>query len=441
MQYYIAWRGWRAFFYNSVLCLKRIYFSEVCEIPIFTNGYIIPHSRGVYKANETAHIMCNSGFVTHIPLTRCTSSRIWDPEPLCCNMTCVVPSIWYGLYRHNDATAFLIELRCGATITPFCTISSFTIMPSTPRTCQLDGTWSGAEPVCIPIICNSLPPDIQHGRYGSEGSASSFSYNHHISPVCDEGYYLQTHMVRTCIFTDTWSGNEPTCLRITCTHPDEFNNGHYNRSLDTYDYGSVLIPTCDYGYFISNNVSERVCETSNFWSGNDPVCEIIKCFRPTVQNGLFTPTRNFYDYKSQIKIQCNMNFEIKDGPDTRTCQEDGTWGLNTLQCVKIMCNDTLDVSHKSINTYPELAFGEIGSVLYNSTVFYLRSGSVEVICSVERKLSWISTPEFGRFLNVFMDVLTSVTYNLYETDERERHKKYLIINLIRCTHSFTEPLN
>jgi len=265
----------------------------VCAIQTLTNGHIEPHSRGLYKATETAQVLCDPGQEPENPLTTCTSSRLWDPVPK-----------------------------------------------------------------CIPIICNSLPQDIQHGRYDTGGRTSPFSFNHTILPVCNKGYYLQTHMVLTCISTDIWSGNHP-------------------------------------------------------------VCEIIKCFRPTVQNGLFTPTRNFYDYNTQIKIQCNMNFEIEDGPDSRTCQEDGTWGSDTLHCVKSLCNDTRDVMHASIGTFPQLAIGEIGSVWYNYTVFLLQSGSVEINCSMDRKLSWISTPEFGRFLNVLMDVLINVPNNLYE-----RHKQY-----------------
>jgi len=375
----------------------KITFSEVCEIPTFTNGHIVPHSRGLYKANETAQITCNAGFEPNTPLTRCTSSRMWDPEPLCCNVTCVVPLISGGYYTMNEEkTTNSMELRCGETITPFCDTSGFTIMPSTSRTCQIDGTLSGTEPVCIPIICNSLPPDIQHGKYDTGGRTLPFSFNHTISPVCNEGYYLQTHIVRHCTFTDTWSGAVPKCLPITCIQPDQMQNGHYNGTNVTYFYGSVLVPTCDKGYFISNNVNTRVCEMFSTWSGNDPLCEIVKCFWPSVQNGLFSPTRNFYEYNTQITIQCDVNFEIKDGQYTRTCQEDGTWGSQTMQCVKIFCNDTRNATHVSIEVYPHLSIGEVGTVLYNSTFFHLKRGSVDVNCTIDRKLLWTNTPVFGK---------------------------------------------
>jgi len=121
--------------------------SEVCAIPTFINGHIEPHERGHYKANETAQILCDPGYVPDNPLTTCTLSRLWNPEP-----------------------------------------------------------------ACTLIICNSLPPAIQHGRYLTWGRSLPFTYNQAISPVCDEGYHLHTPGERACVFTDTWSGSDPTCL-------------------------------------------------------------------------------------------------------------------------------------------------------------------------------------------------------------------------------------
>jgi len=241
----------------------------------FANGHIANNSWGYYKANETAPIMCNTGFEPSTAFTRCTSSRLWNPEP--------------------------------------------------------------------------------------------------------------------------------TCIPITCNHPDAFINGQYNGSYATYNFGTVLVPTCGKGFFISNSIHERICERSNVWSGSDPLCEIIKCSRPTVLNGLFIPIQNFYNYNTQITIVCNTNLEIMNGPLIRICQEDGTWGSENLQCVKIMCNDTSAVKHESIDSYPRLAIGEIGSVFYNSTVLYLQNGSVDVYCSMERKMFWISIPDFGKLCNVLID--------------------------------------
>ena len=381
---------------------------------------------------------------------------MWDPEPLCCNITCVVPLISGGNYMNNKDAIINSSELCGTTIISHCNQTGYTPSPSTNRTCQLDGTWSESEVVCIPVICNILPPDFQYGRYDTAEGTLPFTFNHALSPMCDEGYYLQISNVRRCIFTDTWSGGDPICLHITCNHPGEINNGFYNGSETTYDYGSVLVPTCeqgykmltninnrtceqlntwsgnipaclritcsqpdsinnghyndsqavyDYGivlaptcikgYYISNNVIERVCEKINSWSGIDPVCEIVKCFRPLVQNGLISPTRNFYDYNTHITIQCNTNYEMEDELFTMTCKEDGTWGLQIPQCVKIMCNDISNVRHESIGVYPQLGIGEVGVVLYNSTFFYLSQGSVDVNCTMDRSLLWINTPEFG----------------------------------------------
>jgi len=102
-----------------------------------------------------------------------------------------------------------------------------------------------------------------------------------------------------------------------------------------------------------------------------------------------------YTYGTTLNIQCNEWFEITNGPNSLTCQKDRTWSPSPPQCVKMICNDSTDISHASIDNYPELGVGENGTVSYNSTYFYITEGSLEVTCTGSRKLKWTSQPHFG----------------------------------------------
>ena len=61
-----------------------------------------------------------------------------------------------------------------------------------------------------------------------------------------------------------------------------------------------------------------------------------------------------------------------------------------------MCNDTSDVQHESIDSYPVLDIGEHANVSFNSKMFYLITGSDEVECSTSKRLAWINAPHFGK---------------------------------------------
>jgi len=266
--------------------------------------------------------------------------------------------------------------------------------------CESDGQWSGTEVNCDPITCERLPNTFAQGYYDSRDTQPPFPYNHEITAVCHSGYHLTQPATRRCIEHNTWSEEYPECQRITCRFPAQFNNGQYNGSRQTYAFGTVLVPTCHTGYYMSNNVEQRVCERPDSWSGSEPKCEIVKCNTPKVVNGHFIWRKTHFRYRDTISLQCDDGYEIKSGTATRTCQANGTWDQPPIECVKIFCNDTSDIRQTAITltAYPTLAFGQTRNVTFNSTLFYLQQGSVEVTCLETRKLKWVKQPVLGMML-------------------------------------------
>jgi len=352
------------------------------------------------------------------------------------------------------------SLPYGATIEPHCLQIGYTPSPSGARFCQEDGQWSKSDPSCIPsITCDNLP-SLENGIYDDGLNTAPYFYNQAILPTCYEGYYLNgSSATRRCTLNSTWSGDDPTCLGITCSAPSTPSNGRYNESQSTYDYGNILIltcdngfyvsnnadtkrkcvekdtwngsvpicqriicfqpstilngrynkvqlsydfesviqPICDQGYTISNNVKQRVCVHYNSWSGEEPKCSIVTCHKPaSIVNGWLSPNQQTYIYNTTVLLSCNDGYEVKEGTARRTCLGDGTWGPVPIDCVKIICNDTVNVRHESIVEYPVITIGEFGSVTYNSSFFHLQEGSTEVHCSANRIFAWTNSPLFGR---------------------------------------------
>jgi len=405
---------------------------------------------------------CNAGYVPSRFDTTCQLNRAWLPNPSCTYVSCELPSITDGYYTNNrHDSIYTSPLPYGANIQPHCSSHCYTPSPATARTCQDNGHWSGSEPSCIPTVtCNSLPT-LTNGNYDDGSNTAPYYCDEDISPKCHDGYYMVGSGVnRRCIANEKWSGENPSCERITCSAPKTVNNGVYNGSGSVYNYGTILVLTCDRGYYISNNavanrkcvgkdrwsannpichrircgqpyridhgqyninnqgsydfgtvitpicnkgytiannVTERVCEEPNRWSSDEPQCTLVTCIRPTsIENGVLTPNQHTYDYNTWITLRCNAGYEVKGGIQQLRCLEDGSWGAVSLQCVKIVCNDTTNVQHESINTYPNISFGEPGNVTYNSSFFHLKEGSTKVNCSAGRKLVWTKPPQFGR---------------------------------------------
>jgi len=198
------------------------------------------------------------------------------------------------------------------------------------------------------------------------------------------------------------------CSIITCPSPDNFTHGSNNENQTEYTYGNVFVPSTDTGYFIANNVTKRVCDQKNIWSGDMPICKIVQCSRPLVENGIIVSNLTSFNYSVKIEIECYKGYGILDGSTIRTkaCQKDGTWGPQLQKCVKITCNDTSEIFHESITSDPFLAlkFGDVQNVTFNTTHFYLMHGSPSVVCSWDRKLKWISPPELGMQLSIRITV-------------------------------------
>ena len=264
------------------------------------------------------------------------------------------------------------------------------------RLCVANDQWSDEDTSCERITC-SAPITVNNGRY--DGSKTTYDYGTILVLTCERGYYIsnKADTSRKCVGKDSWSGIDPICHRITCGQPNKIYSGRYSTDQRSYDFETVITLSCNKGYTIANNVTERVCEGPNRWSGAEPQCNSVTCkMPPSPENGFLTRNQQIYYYDNVIRLSCNEGYEVKDGIQQLTCLQDGSWGAVAMQCVKIVCNDTANVAHKSINTYPNISFGELGHVSFNLSFFHLEQGSTEVNCSAGRQLVWTKPPQFGR---------------------------------------------
>ena len=141
----------------------------------------------------------------------------------------------------------------------------------------------------IAVDCGALPL-VQNGHTVTSGIV----FQSVASYLCDNGYYLDGPMNRTCESNATWSGDEPVCkgsttlclissvalnfallvflfhAAVDCGHPGTPDNGVVEVSSTTFE--SNVSYACSDGYYI-DGMSTRFCQASGTWSGHLPSCQ------------------------------------------------------------------------------------------------------------------------------------------------------------------------
>ncbi|XP_035674957.1 P-selectin-like [Branchiostoma floridae] len=192
-------------------------------------------------------------------------------------------------------------------------------------TCQADGTWDGAVPICNKIQC---PP----GQSPSHGHVTgNIQYGDTISYTCDAGYVLTGDATSTCLSTGVWSNQPPQCTELQCASLAAPNHGMVSSSTNLV--GDTVTFSCDPGFEIHGS-TDRLCQADGTWSGSQPRCRKVRCPELSAPaNGDMTGGNR---YQNQVHFSCNTGYQLV-GSTTLTCQADQTWSGPVPNCSPTQC--------------------------------------------------------------------------------------------------------
>ena len=298
----------------------------------------------------------------------CQEDGSWLPAPPLCE------SIGCG-----EITQSLLSGTINKTGTGFDAIAEYTCnlgyrrLGPANRKCHMNGTWSEAIPICLINFC-PIPVVPTNGRKIGNG----IIFNSTVSFSCDEGYILEGSSKRTCMDNRKWSGEDPVCVISMCPAliDNEFENGVIEISSNAI--GSKAIYKCNVGYIL-NGSSFRTCEVSGIWSEYVPICEIISCEHLIIPNGrVIGDDRTF---GSTVTIECNEDY-YRTGFTQLSCESDGQWTTPLPVCVLHECeplsNDTF------LNVYietPSLGYQIRSEVKYICDIGYRLEGNNTRVCT------------------------------------------------------------
>ncbi|XP_052607731.1 CUB and sushi domain-containing protein 1 isoform X2 [Peromyscus californicus insignis] len=193
------------------------------------------------------------------------------------------------------------------------------------RHCTANGTWTGTAPDCTIISCGdpgTLPNGIQFG--------TDFTFNKTVSYQCNPGYLMEppTSPTIRCTKDGTWNQSRPICKAVLCNQPPPVPNGKVEGS--DFRWGASISYSCVDGYQLSHSAILS-CEGRGVWKGEVPQCLPVFCGDPgTPAEGRLSGKS--FTFKSEVFIQCKPPFVLV-GSSRRTCQADGMWSGVQPTCI------------------------------------------------------------------------------------------------------------
>ncbi|XP_060561585.1 furin-like protease kpc-1 isoform X2 [Ruditapes philippinarum] len=179
---------------------------------------------------------------------------------------------------------------------------------------------------------------------------------------CENGYHLNGELC------------EKDC-------PPLFSIAYGSVDIRSTSEGLIAEYKCDHGLTRVGGDGVRRCGSDGVWTGEEPYCDIVcrTLFNPT--NG--EVSLNGTVYGSVAEFTCNDGYNLTDGDEMVTCDEDGKW------------NGTIPICRKACRT-PESPMH--GSVSYNDTFIdsraqftcdegYILMGEATAICQMDSKWS------------------------------------------------------
>jgi CUB/sushi domain-containing protein len=146
---------------------------------------------------------CGNGYVLSGAATRtCLPEGVWSGTAATCQpVNCGGLTLSNGVVNTPDGTTL------GQTATFTCN-SGYNRSGPASRTCQADGSWSGSATSCVIVDCGVLPPVIN----GSVSTPNGTTFGAAAAYTCSSGYQRVGDASRSCQADGSWSGAAPVCI-------------------------------------------------------------------------------------------------------------------------------------------------------------------------------------------------------------------------------------
>ncbi|KAJ6665888.1 hypothetical protein lerEdw1_001360 [Lerista edwardsae] len=336
-----------------------------------------------FNLNDVVNFTCSTGYLLQgASRAQCRSNGQWSSSlPICRVVNCSDPGFVENAVRHGQQN-FPESFKYGISVMYHCK-KGFYLLGSAALTCKANGLWDRSLPKCLrnnPGYCDD-PGVPSHGtRLGDEFKIKSL-----LRFSCEMGYQLRGSSERTCLLNGSWSGLQPVCEVISCGDPGELVNGiqfghdfTFNKTI-TYQCnpGYLMEPV---------GASTICCTKDGTWNQSKPICKDPahnSCPDPGTPHYGIQNSSKGYEVGSRVFFRCRKGYHIQ-GSTTRMCLANLTWSGMQPECIPHACRQPetpANVDVKAIDL-PTLGY----TLVYTCQPgFFLAGGSEHRTCKPDMK--------------------------------------------------------
>ncbi|CAK8690686.1 unnamed protein product [Clavelina lepadiformis] len=332
---------------NESRCNQKIEVSERTCSPLKApqNGVVFCNYLGSQYRTEVCYFKCNQCYSLIGSKQRmCLSNTTWSGKTTQCvhDKDCEFCDWDMTFYPNNGGVICTNENKVGS-ICSFSCEDGFELSGENNILCKNeDHQWTDIKPKCIvkrAIQCNPLSLELG----AVECSSMSLSPGTVCNLTCGPCHINIGSQSTVCQVDGTWSGYELKCvLAEACNHikpcPDTMTTDLPNgavRCSDANKDGSVCTFLCQDGFRL-NGISEAICLNAT-WDATKPTCEqdtqpLQLCNSISVEFGVVECNSTLLSPGTTCKLTCKSCY-VYFGQKSTTCQTDGSWSENILECV------------------------------------------------------------------------------------------------------------
>ncbi|CAG5863215.1 unnamed protein product [Menidia menidia] len=201
------------------------------------------------------------------------------------------------------------------------------------------------------------------------------------------------HLIfHSCVFF-LWMQTLTFVRAKSCGHPGEaqFADFRLDKGED-FVFGSEVVYTCRDGYQMVSRTSRRRC-TANGWDGVVPVCEILKCPVPVIDDNVnVNGDPEDSTVGNLLRFDCKNDNEILSGPSQIYCAENGQWNEQPPTCEELRCVKPTIENGYVLSGTPH--YKEHQVLNFDCNTDYKRGNERLPQCSkAGSRAVWIPTPE------------------------------------------------
>ncbi|XP_033737674.1 sushi, von Willebrand factor type A, EGF and pentraxin domain-containing protein 1-like isoform X2 [Pecten maximus] len=330
-----------------------------CPLPTLTNNSYIEHRTLSFVYGDALKILCKRGF----------TPKSHDV------LTCQLDGSWFGQVPEcvpvtcsppdMPPEKYVImnrseDMNVGGTLQLNC-VSGMELKGPAELTCLVNGSWSYDTSECIVSSCSS--PVLPDHSVIVRGMKTVYSYRDKILVICAEGYSPQIPVALACQHDKTWNGTMHRCDALSCQVPTPPDTLQYiiNSSSDLL-FGGTLTVACKSGYKTVGN-KEMICEANGHWGGHLPDCQAMMCALPSLSSDLYVMVEQGSGVTpgDVISIWCRPGMRVV-GSSYMKCLKDGTWNASTPTCQYISCAPPLEVEYNIIPKKTSYLYKDIVSI-------------------------------------------------------------------------------